>query len=102
MYNVVNERVPSYISDMILPLVRETTQNPLRIIAISCFPLLVRFLLDLVSVFYFIMEFTRTAENVNAFKYQPEKHKFSTSQIPLYLFKFYGKHIYMHKRYKCI
>ena len=49
MYNVVYEIVPSYISDLIPPLVIETTQYPLKIITISCFHLLVRkFLVDLV------------------------------------------------------
>ena len=92
MYNVVNESVPSYISDLIPPLVRETTQYPLRnnnnimlpfarteISRRSCIP-------SSISLWNSLEHDFREAQNVNAFKYQLKKHKFSTSQVPLYYF----------------
>ena len=92
MYNIVNERVPSYISDRISPLVRETTQYPLR----SNNNIMLPFARTEISSRSYIPSFIsicnslkhdfREAQNVNAFKYQLKKHKFSTSQVPLYYF----------------
>ena len=92
MYNVVNERVPSYISDLIPPLVRETTHYPLRnnskitlpftrteISRRSCIP-------SSISLWNSLEHDFREAQNVNAFKYQLKKHKFSTSLVPLLYF----------------
>ena len=92
MYNVVYERVPSYISDLIPPLVIETTQYPLKnnnnimfpfarteISRRSCIP-------SSISLWNSLEHDFREAQYVNAFKYQLKKHKFSTSQVPLYYF----------------
>ena len=97
MYNVVNERVPSYISDMIPPLVRETTQNPLRNNNNIMLPF-ARTEISRRSCIPSSISFTRTAENVNAFKYQLKKHKFSTSQKPLYYFDGESYFLVMHAR----
>ena len=92
MYNVVNERVPSYISDLIPPLVRETTQYPLRNNNNIMFPfarteISRRFCIpSSISLWNSLEHDFREAQNVNAFKYQLKKLKFSPSQVPLYYF----------------
>ena len=79
-------------SHMFPPLVRETTQYPLgnnkyvmlpfaraEISRRSCIP-------SSISSWNSLEHDFREAQNVNAFKYQLMKHKFSTSQVPLYYF----------------
>ena len=92
MYNAVNERVPSYISDLISPLVKETIQYPLRnnnniILPFARTEISRRYCIpSSISLWNSFEHDFREAHNVNAFKYRLKKHKFSTLQVPLYYF----------------
>ncbi|MCG7879943.1 MAG: reverse transcriptase domain-containing protein [Candidatus Thiodiazotropha endolucinida] len=88
MYNVVHENVPSYILDIIPPLVRDTTQYPLRndnnimiprtrteIYRRSCIP-------SSISIWNSVDYNIREAPSLNSFKYQLKNHHFSNTYVP--------------------
>ncbi|MCG8048754.1 MAG: endonuclease/exonuclease/phosphatase family protein [Candidatus Thiodiazotropha taylori] len=90
MYNVVHENVPSYILDIIPPLVRDATPYPLRnnnnitiphtrteISRRSCIP-------SSISIWNSLDINLRGAPSLNSFKYQVKNFYFSNTYVPTY------------------
>lgn len=90
MYRSANMLVPSYISDLIPPVVRETTNYPLRnqnniatpfcrteLFRKSCIP-------SSVSMWNSLDNNLRNSPSLNSFKYNLKKDNFSTVKVPVY------------------